>query len=154
MENDKKQSALDVQVGGNHYKKCKIQPVEYCIKNGLGTCESAVVKYVTRHKDKNGRQDLEKAKHYLDLLIEHEYPNPSEVKKEVKDPHRGITTLLIGIGELNPFTKASKDNTIVPVLSDLCGNAYARSKTADRVEYYTEDGRMIVIKDRFEGVGT
>jgi hypothetical protein len=62
-------SALDVQVAGNHYKDLPIQPIEFCMENGLDACQSAVVKYVTRFRTKGGVQDLEKAKHYLDLLI-------------------------------------------------------------------------------------
>ena len=65
--------ALETQVGGDHYKKMAIQPVEFAHKNGLGYCEAAIVKYVCRYKHKNGRQDLEKAKHFIELLIELEY---------------------------------------------------------------------------------
>lgn len=65
-----KKRALDVQEGGNHYKKMPIQPVEYCYHNKLGVCESNIIKYITRWRDKNGIQDLEKARHYIDLLIE------------------------------------------------------------------------------------
>lgn len=63
-------SALDVQVSGDHYKKLTIQPIEYIYANGLGFCEGNVVKYITRWRDKNGIADLEKAKHYIELLIE------------------------------------------------------------------------------------
>ena len=63
-------SALDKQVDGNHYKDKGIQPIIYIHANNLGFCEANVVKYVTRWKDKNGIKDLEKAKHYLELLIE------------------------------------------------------------------------------------
>lgn len=58
------------QVGGEHYKKKAIQPLEYIHKNGLGFCEGNVVKYITRWRDKNGIEDLKKVKHYVDLLIE------------------------------------------------------------------------------------
>ena len=71
----KTESALDVQVGGGHYKDMPIQPVEYIHKNGLGFIEGCVIKYVSRYKHKNGKQDLEKAIHFLNLLIELEYPN-------------------------------------------------------------------------------
>lgn len=64
------QSALQVQEGGDHYKKLKIQPVEYIHANGLPFAEGSVVKYVTRWRDKNGVADLKKARHFLDLLIE------------------------------------------------------------------------------------
>lgn len=63
-------SALDKQVGGGHYKDKPIQPVEYIHANKLGFCEGNVVKYLTRWREKNGLQDLYKAKHYLELLIE------------------------------------------------------------------------------------
>lgn len=63
----------EIQVGGNHYKDLKIQPIEYIHANGLDYFEGNVVKYITRHRKKNGKQDLEKAKHYIDLLIELEY---------------------------------------------------------------------------------
>ena len=62
--------AMDVQVGGNHYKDMAIQPVEFSIKNGLGFCEGNVIKYICRYNNKGGRQDLLKAKHYIDLLLE------------------------------------------------------------------------------------
>jgi len=65
-----KQNQLKTQVGGNHYKKYAIQPTEYCQKNKLNHCESSIVKYATRWQDKGGLQDLEKIKHYVDLLIE------------------------------------------------------------------------------------
>ena len=64
------ENGLATQVGGNHYKKHAIQPIEYCQKNALNYCESNVVKYITRWRDKGGLEDLNKAKHYIDLLIE------------------------------------------------------------------------------------
>lgn len=66
-------SAMDSQVGGDHYKSMPIQPVEFIHRNGIGFVAGNVIKYVCRYKGKNGRQDLEKARHYLDLLIEQEY---------------------------------------------------------------------------------
>lgn len=65
-------SATTIQVGGTHYKSMEIQPIEYIMKNNLGYCEANVVKYVSRWKSKNGIEDLRKAKHYIDLLIESE----------------------------------------------------------------------------------
>lgn len=60
---------LDVQVGGSHYKNLAIQPIEYIHANGIGFAEGSVIKYVTRWRDKNGIKDLEKARHFIDLLI-------------------------------------------------------------------------------------
>jgi len=70
MKQSEKNSALDVQVGGAHYKDCVIQPVEYIHANGLGFIEGNIVKYITRWKAKGGIADLEKVRHYADLLIE------------------------------------------------------------------------------------
>lgn len=68
-------SALDIQVAGNHYKDLAIQPVEYIHANGIGYFEGNVIKYVSRWRAKNGIKDLEKAKHYIELLIELEAKN-------------------------------------------------------------------------------
>ena len=65
--------ALDTQISGDHYKRFVIQPVEFCQKNKLNYCEANVIKYVCRHRNKNGKEDLQKAKHYIDLLIQLEY---------------------------------------------------------------------------------
>lgn len=66
-------SALDKQVSGSHYKDKGIQPIVYIHANNLGFCEGNVVKYVTRHKEKNGAADIKKAIHYLELLLELQY---------------------------------------------------------------------------------
>lgn len=63
-------SALDKQIGGDHYRKLKIQPMQYSMANGLDPCQHTIIKYVTRFRDKGGIADLEKAKHTIDLLIE------------------------------------------------------------------------------------
>lgn len=59
---------LSTQVGGDHYKKLAIQPMEYAMKNKLGPCEFNVVKYVTRWQDKGGIEDLDKAIQCLEIL--------------------------------------------------------------------------------------
>lgn len=66
------QSAFGSQVGGNHYAM-PIQHAEFCQKNGLPWCESAAIKYLVRHKRKNGLQDVRKAIHYIELMAEMEY---------------------------------------------------------------------------------
>jgi hypothetical protein len=66
---------LDTQVSGTHYKDLPIQPVEYIYANAIGYFEGNVIKYVSRWRKKNGIADLEKAKHYIELLIELENRN-------------------------------------------------------------------------------
>jgi hypothetical protein len=75
MNKPTKPTAIDEQVGGRHYKSLAIQPAEYCQRNRLPYCESSVIRYVTRHREKNGREDIEKAIHCLRLLLEIEYPS-------------------------------------------------------------------------------
>lgn len=67
-------AALDRQVGGSHYKDYAIQPIEFITKNGIPFAEGSVIKYVCRHRTKNGRQDIEKAIHYLQLILQLQYP--------------------------------------------------------------------------------
>lgn len=69
---------LSVQVGGGHYKDMTIQPVEFIHANGIGYMEGNVIKYVTRWRKKNGIADLEKARHYIDLLIQLETKNDTD----------------------------------------------------------------------------
>lgn len=67
--------ALATQVGGEHYKNLPVQPAEYCHRNRLGKLEGDIVYYVTRYRDKNGVEDLKKARHTLDILIQLEEAN-------------------------------------------------------------------------------
>lgn len=66
--------SLKQQVGGNHYKNNAIQPVEYAHANKLDFLQGSVVKYVTRFRDKNGAEDLKKAAHFIQMLLDLEYP--------------------------------------------------------------------------------
>lgn len=63
---------LSVQVGGTHYKDLPIQPIEYIKHNNMGYIEGCVIKYISRWRSKGGVTDLEKAKHYIDILIQFE----------------------------------------------------------------------------------
>lgn len=65
------------QIGGSHYKNYAIQPAEYCQRNQLNWCESNIVKYATRHRQKHGAEDIKKIIHYAQLLLEWEYDESS-----------------------------------------------------------------------------
>ena len=65
-------SATDHQVAGDHYQKLKIQPIEYILANEMQFCEGAIIKYISRWRDKGGVEDLRKIKHFCDFLIENE----------------------------------------------------------------------------------
>lgn len=73
VDSEKVETALDTQIGGEHYKNYAIQPVEFITKNKLGFLEGCVIKRICRYEDKNGLEDLKKAKHEIDLLIELKY---------------------------------------------------------------------------------
>jgi len=66
------------QVGGKHYIKYKIQPSKFVVENKLLYPEGCVIKYILRHNDKGGKQDLEKAKHFIDMIIERDYNDEKE----------------------------------------------------------------------------
>lgn len=82
---ESKNSPMMRQVGGNHYKGCKIQPVEYIHANGLGFVEGCVIKYVTRHKHRGGKKDIEKAIHFLEMLMLLEYGDSAQQQKKGDD---------------------------------------------------------------------
>jgi len=71
-------SVYNKQIGGTHYKKMKIQPSKFVIENKLLFPEGSVIKYICRHRYKNGKEDLEKAKHFIDMIIERDYKDEKE----------------------------------------------------------------------------
>lgn len=76
-------SAFDTQVGGAHYKSLAVQPVEFWLISDLGAVEGAIVKYMTRWRDKGGLEDLKKVQHFLEIMIEfYEQNDPPPL-----DPH-------------------------------------------------------------------
>jgi len=65
--------ATDTQEGGTHYKDMAIQPIQFIHANDLDFLQGNVIKYVTRHKAKNGAADIRKALHYCQLILELQY---------------------------------------------------------------------------------
>lgn len=72
------------QIGGNHYQSA-IQPIDFILANNLGFCEGSIIKYVSRHKAKNGRQDIEKAMHYCQFLLD-EYDKEDKDERTINGP--------------------------------------------------------------------
>ena len=75
-------AASDQQSGGGHYKNMPIEPAEFCQKNRIPWCEANAIKYLVRHRHKNGIEDLMKAQHYINLLIEWEYTDGNDSRRE------------------------------------------------------------------------
>ena len=73
-------SAIDKQIGGDHYKGMAIQPIQYIQANKLSYIEGNIVKYISRWRDKNGIEDLLKIKHYVEFLIEEETKTEQQPK--------------------------------------------------------------------------
>lgn len=67
--------ASSKQEGGSHYKEMTIQPIEYIQANSLDYLEGNVIKYISRHRSKNGQEDIKKAMHYCQLILEYQYKN-------------------------------------------------------------------------------
>jgi len=68
-----KDSVWKKQIGGKHYIKYKIQPSKFVVENKLLYPEGCIIKYILRHQNKGGKQDLLKAKHFIDMIIERDY---------------------------------------------------------------------------------
>jgi hypothetical protein len=66
-------TALQKQVGGSHYAEMVIQPIEFITLNNLDFLQGNIIKYICRHKKKNGADDIKKAIHYCELLLQMEY---------------------------------------------------------------------------------
>ena len=71
-------STYNKQIGGTHYRRMKIQPSKFVIENKLLFPEGNVIKYICRHPYKGGKEDLEKAKHFIDMIIERDYKDEKE----------------------------------------------------------------------------
>tara|TARA_R100001230_G_C5529427_1_gene63881 strand:- start:257 stop:547 length:291 start_codon:yes stop_codon:yes gene_type:complete len=81
-------SSYKKQIGGSHYKNMKIQPSKFINDNKLLFAEGNAIKYICRHAAKNGKEDLEKAKHYIDMIIERDYPTtPIKDEKPPETSH-------------------------------------------------------------------
>ena len=81
-------SPYQKQVGGKHYLKYKIQPSKFVVENKLLYPEGCVIKYIVRHQDKGGKQDLEKAKHMIDMIIERDYEEEKEKQETWVEGYR------------------------------------------------------------------
>lgn len=118
--------ASATQVGGNHYKDLAVQPAEYCQRNRLGFCESSVVKYVTRHRSKNGAEDVRKAIHFLQLLLEIEYGQgeqpPGKSDKSVAE-HPSDTTRCVKCG----FYFSFPSNETPPPICTACSGSLSKT---------------------------
>lgn len=102
MSDDNSVKASEKQVGGDHYKGYKIQPLEFFIKNNIPYAEGAIIKYVMRWRDKGGVEDLKKAKHIIDFLIEGEEEEIDERYEEVLSedgwPQEGVHEVINFMG--------------------------------------------------------
>ena len=72
-------NSLENQIGGKHYRNMKIQPAEFINENKLLFAEGNAIKYICRHSVKGKRQDIEKAIHYLEMILERDYDADSSI---------------------------------------------------------------------------
>ena len=85
-------SPYNKQIGGTHYKRMKIQPSKFVIENKLLFAEGNVIKYICRHPYKGGKEDLEKAIHFIEMIIERDYKRiPMTEEEEFRVWYVGIT---------------------------------------------------------------
>ena len=84
-------SVYKKQIGGSHYKDMKIQPAQFINENNLPFAEGNAIKYICRHRHKGEVQDLEKAKHYIDMIIERDYGDDAEQSKVMSGLPKGYS---------------------------------------------------------------
>ena len=102
--------AHERQIGGDHYTQLGIQPADYAIANGFNYYECLVLRYLSRHRKKNGKQDLKKAIHCLELLIENEYGTMQEVQDMVYvDGPKTDTKVWVGMSSLQSPESKTQD---------------------------------------------
>lgn len=101
----------DKQVGGKHYKSMKIQPTDFIAANDIPFIEGNVIKYVCRHEFKNGKEDVLKAIHYLNLLLEYKY---SDERNDIQGPVQEVK----GGRTCDPDSDSPEANTG----GDFCAN--------------------------------
>ena len=89
---------LKVEVGGSHYKGFKIQPIEFIFANNIPFIEGSIIKYAARWRDKGGLEDLEKIKHYCDLLI--------KLETDVQDSIQGNGKISPNQKDIREFKKS------------------------------------------------
>ena len=132
-------SALNKQPGGTHYKQMAIQPVQYIHANGLGYCEANIVKYVSRWRGKNGLEDLLKARHYIDLLIELEGLEKADFGQQ--------NTLDCRTDEQKGFNDPRTVEGVKPIIPELYTDA-DQAKASDMIAAAWEEG-----ENRMEQIG-
>ena len=97
------------QIGGSHYKSMAVQPSEFINKNKLQFAEGNAIKYICRHAHKGEVEDLEKAKHYIDMIIERDYrPQESWIdcyNKWKELSMKGVVSDKVKLGELKNLNK-------------------------------------------------
>jgi hypothetical protein len=125
-----KMPANDKQVGGEHYKS-DIQHWDYVHANNLDYFQAQITKYVERHKKKNGKEDLEKAMHFLEKYIELEYPSDREVRFKI-GPEAFPFKVFIGNDIYNGF--------------ETSGEAIAEARLLFKEGYYGQNA--ITIRDK------
>ena len=97
------------QIGGSHYKDMLLQPSEFINKNKLQFAEGNAIKYICRHAHKGEVQDLEKAKHYIDMIIERDYgPQESWLNGYNKWKNQGVISDKVKLGDLKKLLKKER----------------------------------------------
>ena len=138
----RERKASDIQVGGEHYKDMAIQPAEFCQKNRLNFCESAVIKYVCRHGNKRGAEDVKKAIHFLQLLLEFEYPHHATEER---------------CSDLDTYQDCAADTAVYPVLGHAIvypalGLAGEAGEVAEKVKKAMRDDGQELTDERRQGI--
>ena len=159
-------SALDVQVGGDHYKKLKIQPVEYMHANGIPFIEGCIIKYASRWRDKGGIADLEKIKHFAQLLIDLETKEQAEKAGWTQDAieaaaFTGAELHAAGLGPRDAFGNPLPCNNPVrgfhsdPIIQEMANSSSLRIRdlAAIKLARLQDEVNQPMVGEQFDDFG-
>lgn len=151
-------SALDKQVGGTHYREGSIQPIQYIESNKLTFSEGSVVKYITRHRNKNGIQDLLKIIHYVELILEMEYSakadgTPIETNPEWEPVETQPLHNLSGTAGLYPHAKNLCQSKNCEPIQETIGKQLAAEVRACKSRIADEQGLKLIQKQIEDAFG-
>lgn len=152
---NKKPNVLKTQVGGNHYAKYPIQPIEYIQANGLDFAQGNIVKLATRFRDKGGAEDLRKAKQYADFLLALEYgedvkaAEPAKEPTPAQEPQEGIY-LIYDDGRAELFTGTNGQDGVKYVGVSFRGVRFAVSLTETDAQLLPDGQKATKRKDSYK----
>ena len=141
--------SLEKQVGGNHYSKMKIQPAQFINENGLQFAEGNAIKYICRHSAKGKRKDIEKAIHYLEMILRETMIEEQKIT-QLEKRARGFRRIISSLNDLPMYgINPTIDKMLYVKIQDLKDHLKKKiQRNNERLnEIYTESVDSLIDDD-------